>query len=127
MPLSRSEAEKHGLQFSHEGDVYPSDPDQEVWAADVTIDGHTEHLQGKSEEDVLVQAEQLLKSRGAIQADEPEVVETEPLEGQKVDEEGSGYTGAPEGYEPPEPDAETDDSDVHDERSANDDPNADGR
>lgn len=107
MALSRAEAEQHGLAFNHEDDYRAaSSPDQPHFAADLTIDGHTEHIQGKSEEDVLAQAERLLLSRGAIQRDDP-VAESSPLPTQVEDL--------------PAQDAETPDSDVHDERNANDD------
>src|SRR4051812_1324778 len=66
MALSRSEAEKHGLAFVHEGEKFRSDPDQEVWSADITIDGHTEKIQGKSEDDVLFAATSLLGTRGKL-------------------------------------------------------------
>lgn len=84
MALSRSEAEAHGVSFTHEGESYPSDPDQEVWAASATLDGHTEHIQGKSEQDVLDQAERLLIARKRI-GRKPEVAEAEPQPTQSAD------------------------------------------
>lgn len=63
--LDRDKAESLGLAFVHEGEAHSADPDIEVYTADLTVDGHTEHLQGKSEEDVLAQAERILAARGA--------------------------------------------------------------
>lgn len=66
MSLSREKFEELGGAFTQEDYRSPVDADQPVFAADVTLDGHTEHLQGKSEEDVLAQAENLLHSRGKL-------------------------------------------------------------
>lgn len=86
MPLSRSEAEENGLKFSIEGEARPEAPDQEIWAADLTIDGHTERFAGKSEEDILAQANRVLLSRGRIEKDASESVgEAEPTRAQESD------------------------------------------
>ena len=42
---------------------HPDAPDVEVYLADLTVDGHTKHFQGKSEEQVLEEAEAYLASR----------------------------------------------------------------
>lgn len=69
MALSRAEAEANGLAFIEEGVRYRSDPDIEHFTADLTIDGHTEHFEGKSEEDVLLAAERVLNARGRFQTE----------------------------------------------------------
>lgn len=68
MALSRKDAEAHGLAFIEEGVSYPSSPDIKHYSADLTIDGHTEHLEGKSEKDVLASAEILLGQRGRLES-----------------------------------------------------------
>jgi hypothetical protein len=85
MSLSRERAEQEfGLAFIHEGVAHPADPDQVIFEADITLDGHTESLQGKSEEDILASAERLLLSRGKIEREDP-IVEAEPLPTQSAD------------------------------------------
>jgi hypothetical protein len=69
MALSRSQAEKHGVVFTHEDVRHGSDPDIPFYGADVTLDGHTSHIQSNSEEQVLAQAERLLKTRGVLKGE----------------------------------------------------------
>ncbi len=85
MALSKSEAEKQGLKFSIEGEARPEAPDQDIFEADLTIDGHTEKFAGKSEEDVLAQAEKVLKARGRGDDDGDEAGESEPATAQFSD------------------------------------------
>lgn len=85
MGLSRSEAEKNGLKFSIEGEARPEAPDQEIWAADLTIDGHTERFAGKSEEDILAQANKVLVARGRASSKADPAGEAEPTVAQKSD------------------------------------------
>lgn len=84
--LSRDKAEELGLKFSIEGEKRPEAPDQEIWAADLTIDGHTERFAGKSEDDILAQAERVLLSRGRLQRDQDEAGGGEPTRAQQTDE-----------------------------------------
>lgn len=85
MSLSKDKAGELGLMFSIKGDARPEDPDQEIWAADLTIDGHTERFTGKSEQDILEQAEKVLIARGRIKAKAPESAEAEPAQAQESD------------------------------------------
>jgi hypothetical protein len=87
MALSRSEAEKHGLAFSVEGETRPESPDQEVYEADLTIDGHTERFAGKSEEDVLNSVEKVLIARGKLGPKNDGVGEAKPTVAQQSDVE----------------------------------------
>lgn len=103
MSLTRSQAEELGLQFSVEGERHPADPDQEVFAADLTIDGHTERLAGKSEADILGRAEALLRARGRLSTPAQGGGNVEPR-----DESQEFDNGARERIEH---------SDVHDERT----------
>jgi hypothetical protein len=66
MALTREEAQEHGLLFVDEGVNHPSDPDQAIFTADATIEGHTVSFQGKSEEDILAQFESVLIARRLI-------------------------------------------------------------
>ena len=91
MSLSKGKAAELGLKFNIEGETRPEAPDQEIWAADLTIDGHTEKFAGKSEEDVLAQAEAVLIARGKL--------------GGKNDEAGGGMPH-PAGQETDEADLE---------------------
>lgn len=84
--LTREQAQDHGLSFSVEGETYPSDPDQSIFVADITFDGHTHTFQGKSEEDVMAQADVFLRSRG-VNRDEPEVASIERGENQVTQED----------------------------------------
>lgn len=83
--LSRDQAEELGLKFSIEGEARPEAPDQDIWAADLTIDGHTERLAGKSEEDVLAQAERIFVARGRLSKDADAAGGGEPTVAQKSD------------------------------------------
>lgn len=67
MALSREEFENFGGAFSAEDYRPGSDPDQPHYFADITVDGHTVTLQGKNEEDILAQAEQVLVASGRIE------------------------------------------------------------
>lgn len=96
MSLSREQAESNGLAFSIEGEAHPADPDQPIYVADLTIDGHTETIAGKSEEDVLAQVELLFAARGKVLNEDAE-----------QDDDGEAVSH---------------DSDLHDARNANDDP-----
>lgn len=84
--LSRDQAEENGLKFSIEGEARPEAPDQDIWAADLTIDGHTERFAGKSEEDILEQAERVLISRGRLSQDADAAGGGEPTVAQETDE-----------------------------------------
>lgn len=83
--LSRDKAEELGLKFSIEGEARPEAPDQDIWAADLTIDGHTERFAGKSEDDILVQAERVLVSRGRLSKGQDDAGEAEPTVAQESD------------------------------------------
>lgn len=64
MSLSRDEAAKQGFAFSIEGEKRPSNPSVEIWEGNLTIDNHTERIQGSSEEAVLAEVEKrLIRSR----------------------------------------------------------------
>lgn len=83
MALSREEFENFGGAFSAEDYRPGSDPDQPHFFADITVDGHTVTFQGKDEDAILAQAEQVLISTGRIERDEDdsdadEHVETQP-------------------------------------------------
>lgn len=95
MSLSREQAEANGLRFSIDGEAHPADPDIEIYQADLTIDGHTERLAGKSEEDILAQVQVIFASRGKVLNED-------------ADQDGD--------------DEVLPDSDLHDARNANDDP-----
>lgn len=83
MSLNREEFENHGGAFSAEDFRPGSDPDQPHFFADLTVDGHTVTFQGKSVDDVLAQAEQVLRERGRLEEDdEPEVASLEQGENQ---------------------------------------------
>lgn len=84
--LSRDKAEEFGLKFSIEGEARPEAPDQEIWAADLTIDGHTERFAGKSEDDLLAQAEKVLVSRGRISKGSDNAGGGQPTVAQETDE-----------------------------------------
>lgn len=84
--LSRDKAEELGLKFSIEGETRPEAPDQEIWAADLTIDGHTERFAGKSEEDILEQAQRVLVSRGRLSKGQDDAGGGEPTVAQETDE-----------------------------------------
>ena len=84
--LSRDQAAENGLKFSIEGEARPEAPDQEIWAADLTIDGHTERFAGKSEEDVLAQAERVLIARGRLSKSQDDAGGGEPTVAQQTDE-----------------------------------------
>lgn len=84
--LSRDQAAENGLKFSIEGECRPEAPDQEIWAADLTIDGHTEKFAGKSEEDVLAQAERVLIARGRLSKGQDDAGGGEPTIAQETDE-----------------------------------------
>lgn len=84
--LSRDQAAENGLKFSIEGEARPEAPDQEIWAADLTIDGHTERFAGKSEEDILVQAERVLIARGRLSKGQDDAGGGEPTVAQQTDE-----------------------------------------
>lgn len=84
--LSREKAEELGLKFSIEGEARPEAPDQEIWAADLTIDGHTERFAGKSEEELLEQVERVLLSRGRLQKSQDDAGGGEPTRAQETDE-----------------------------------------
>lgn len=64
MSLSREKAESLGLQFSIEGEHFPSDPDIGIFTATLTADGHTFFFSGKSEDEILRAAEQKLREVG---------------------------------------------------------------
>lgn len=83
MALSREEFENFGGAFSAEDYRPGSDPDQPHFFADITVDGHTVTFQGKNEEDILAQAEQVLISTGRIEREDEaesadEKVDTQP-------------------------------------------------
>jgi hypothetical protein len=86
MALSREEAEQNGLKFYLEGEARPEDPDQEIYAADLTEGGHTVNFAGKSEEEILAQAERHLLSVGRLKK-ESSVGEAEPTQAQESDVE----------------------------------------
>lgn len=62
MALSREEFEAAGGAFSVEDARYPSDPDQPYFEANLTYANRTATLAGKSEEEVLAQAERILSA-----------------------------------------------------------------
>ena len=125
MSLSKSEAEKHGLKFYREDETSPADPDQPIYEADLTLDNHTVTFAGKSEEEVLAQAERFLLGRGRISRDEEEAVESEKLDSQPGPDEPVHEPFVESEQYAAEQEAETEDSDVHDERNDNDDSVAD--
>ncbi len=86
MSLSKSKAGELGLKFSIEGEARPEAPDQKIWAADLTIDGHTEKFTGKSKEDVLAQAEKVLIARGKLSKGSDSAGGGEPTQAQETDE-----------------------------------------
>ena len=121
MSLSRSRAEELGLVWAVEDDFRGApDPDVPNYRAELTRDDRTLDFAGKSEEHVLEQVEQFLRGRGELGTEEPEAVDQPGQPTQDIDNL-SGLT-----EEDQRDDAETESSDVHDERNANDDPN-DGR
>lgn len=87
MALSREEFENFGGAFSAEDYRPGSDPDQPHFFADITVDGHTVTFQGKNEEDILTQAEQVLIATGRIERDEEEASADESVETQPTIEE----------------------------------------
>lgn len=84
--LSRDQAAENGLMFSIEGETRPEAPDQEIWAADLTLDGHTWKFAGKSEEDVLEQAERVLISGKRLEKDSADAGGGTPTRAQQTDE-----------------------------------------
>lgn len=83
MALSREEFENFGGAFSAEDYRPDSDPDQPHFFADITVDGHTVTFQGKNEEAILSQAEQVLIAAGRIEREDEaasadEKVDTQP-------------------------------------------------
>lgn len=70
--LTKETAAPLGLAFVIEGEAHAADPDIPIYQAALTLNGHTVYFTGKSEDDVLDQAEQLLVSNGLYKRPKPE-------------------------------------------------------
>ena len=77
MSLSKEEVMSHGVLVENLGPT-DADPDVDEVIGELTIDGHTIHFNGRSQEAVLESIESALKAKGRIErGDEGDVAEAE--------------------------------------------------